>query len=96
MMVAILCIVCAIFLIGLYAVYIWYKSRKVWLESKQISLKLVIDDVAKLKATMDERMQANKYLFDDHNESIADLWQKVAALEQKSNNRGRKPRQKQS
>ena len=72
MTVAILSILCAIFLIGLDAVYIWYKSRKAWLESKQISLKLVTDQ----------------------QESINELYERVKVLEQKSNNRARKPRQK--
>ena len=94
MTVAILCIMCAIFLIGLYAIYIWYKSRKVWLESKQISLRLVIDNVAKIEQTITNHQKSVKVLFDGQQESINELYERVKVLEQKSNNRARKPRQK--
>lgn len=94
MTVAILCILCAIFLIGLYAIYIWYKSRKVWLESKQTSLKLVIDNVAKIEQTIINQQKSGKSLFDGQQELINELYERVKVLEQKSNNRARKPRQK--
>ena len=94
MTVAILCILCAIFLIGLYAIYIWYKSRKVWLESKQISLRLVIDNVAKIEQTITNHQKSDKVLFDGQQELINELYERVKVLEQKSNNRARKPRQK--
>lgn len=94
MTVAILCILCAIFLIGLDAVYIWYKSRKVWLESKQINLKLVIDNVAKIEQTITNHQKSGKVMFDSQQESINELYERVKVLEQKSNNRARKPRQK--
>lgn len=94
MTVAILCILCSIFLIGLYAIYIWYKSRKVWLESKQINLDLVIDNMAKIEQTIRNYNKSCKVLFDDQQESINELYERVKVLEQKSNNRARKPRQK--
>ena len=94
MTVTILCILCAIFLIGLDAVYIWYKSRKVWLESKQINLKLVIDNVAKIEQTITNHQKSGKVMFDSQQESINELYERVKVLEQKSNNRARKPRQK--
>lgn len=94
MTVAILSILCAIFLIGLYAIYIWYKSRKVWLESKQISLKLVIDNVAKIEQTITNHQKSGKVMFDSQQELINELYERVKVLEQKSNNRARKPRQK--
>lgn len=94
MTVAILCILCAIFLIGLDAVYIWYKSRKAWLESKQISLKLVIDDVAKIEQTITNHQKSGKAMFDGQQELINELYERVKVLEQKSNNRVKKPRQK--
>lgn len=94
MTVAILCILCSIFLIGLYAIYIWYKSRKVWLESKQINLDLVIDNMAKIEQTIRNYNKSYKVLFDDQQESINELYERVKVLEQKSNNRARKPRQK--
>ena len=94
MTVAILCILCAIFLIGLYAIYIWYKSRKVWLESKQISLRLVIDNVAKIEQTITNQQKSGKALLDGQQELINELYERVKVLEQKSNNRVRKPRQK--
>lgn len=94
MTVAILCILCSIFLIGLYAIYIWYKSRKVWLESKQINLDLVIDNMTKIEQTIRNYNKSFKVLFDDQQESINELYERVKVLEQKSNNRARKPRQK--
>ena len=94
MTVAILSILCAIFLIGLYAIYIWYKYRKVWLESKQISLKLVIDNVAKIEQTITDLQESGKVLFNSQQELINELYERVKVLEQKSNNRARKPRQK--
>ena len=94
MTVAILCILCAIFLIGLYAICIWYKSRKVWLESKQISLKLVIDNVAKIEQTIANHQKSGKAMFDGQQALINELYERVKVLEQKSNNRARKPRQK--
>lgn len=93
MTVAILCILCAIFLIGLDAVYIWYKSRKVWLESKQISLKLVIDNVAKIEQTITNHQKSGKAMFDGQQALINELYGRVKVLEQKSNNRAKKPRQ---
>ena len=94
MTVAILCIMCAIFLIGLYAIYLWYKANKAWLESKQISLRLVIDNVAKIEQTITNHQKSVKVLFDGQQESINELYERVKVLEQKSNNRARKPRQK--
>lgn len=94
MTVTILCILCAIFLIGLYAIYIWYKGHKVWLKSKQINLELVIDNMAKIEQTIRNYNKSCKVLFDDQQESINELYERVKVLEQKSNNRARKPRQK--
>lgn len=94
MTVAILCILCAIFLIGLYAIYIWYKANKAWLESKQISLKLLMDNASKTEQTIMNHQKSVKVLFDNQQELINELYERVKALEQKSNNRARKPRQK--
>lgn len=94
MTVAILSILCAIFLIGLYAIYIWYKAHKVWLKDKQTSLKLMVDKVAKIEQTITNHQKSGKVLFDSQQELINELYERVKVLEQKSNNRARKPRQK--
>ena len=75
MTVAILCILCAIFLIGLYAIYIW-------------------DNAYKTEQTIMNHQKSVKVLFDDQQELINELYERVKVLEQKSNNRARKPRQK--
>ena len=93
MTVTIICILCAIFLIGLYAIYIWYKSRKVWLESKQIGQKLELDKVNKIEQTITNYHESVKVMFDGQKELINELYERVKVLEQKSNNRARKPRQ---
>lgn len=94
MTVAILSILCAIFLIGLYAIYIWYNANKAWLESKQISLKLLMDNASKTEQTIMNHQKSVKVLFDSQQESINELYERVKVLEQKSNNRARKSRQK--
>ena len=94
MTVTIICILCAIFLIGLYAIYIWYKSRKAWLESKQIGQKLELDKVNKIEQTIMNYHKSVKVMFDGQQELINELYERVKVLEQKSNNRARKPRQK--
>ena len=94
MTVAILCIMCAIFLIGLYAIYLWYKANKAWLESKQISLKLLMDNASKTEQTIMNHQKSVKVMFDGHQKLINELYERVKVLEQKSNNRARKPRQK--
>lgn len=94
MTVEIICILCAIFLIGLYAICIWYKYRKAWLESKQISLKLLMDKASKTEQTITNHQKSVKVLLDGQQELINELYERVKVLEQKSNNRARKPRQK--
>lgn len=94
MTVAILCILCAIFLIGLYSIYIWYKANKAWLESKQISLKILMDKASKTEQTIMNHQKSVKVLLDGQQELINELYERVKVLEQKANNRARKPRQK--
>ena len=94
MTVAILCILCAILLIGLYAISLWYKANKAWLESKQISLKLLMDNASKTEQTIMNHQKSVKVMFDGHQKLINELYERVKVLEQKSNNRARKPRQK--